>query len=220
MARLCLTYSLRCKLSYLNYPLTRMNCAPQVLKHFSLRNFKEHLLASSKNMDAIQNFCVAKASGKGLERYLKENAVIEEKNKSNRTYLVKDKVTDEIAGYFSLRTGLFTLDTSTAEESSMYSVSAIELSNFAVNSAYKDSHPDANRIGYIIFTNFVIPIVRSVGEVVGVQALYIYALPEESLIDYYKTLGFSRLSPDEEDFVHKHVKPKYDTGCYFMYQII
>ena len=58
------------------------------------------------------------------------------------------------------------------------------------------------------------------GEIVGVQALYIYALPQEELIKYYKTLGFSRLDPEMEDFVHKHVKPRYDAGCYFMYQII
>lgn len=180
----------------------------------------EHLLASSKNLEAIQNFIVSKKSGKGLELYLKENAVQEEKNKSNRTYLVKDKVSDEIAGYFSLRTGLFTLDTSTPDEASMYSVSAIELSNFAVNSAYKDKHPELNRIGHIMFTEFIIPIVKHVGEIVGVQALYIYALPEEELIKYYKTLGFSRLDPEMEDFVHKHVKPRYDAGCYFMYQII
>lgn len=27
-------------------------------------------------------------------------------------------------------------------------------------------------------------------------------------------------TPDEAYFVHKHVKPRYDAGCYFMYQII
>lgn len=180
----------------------------------------EHIFASSKNLELIKNFKVAKSSGKGLEFYLKENAAIEEKTKANRTYLVKDKLNDEIAGYFSLRTGLFTLDTSTSEEASMYSVSAIELSNFAVNSAYKDKHPEINRIGYIIFTEFILPIVKAISEIVGVQALYIYALPETNLISYYQSLGFSRLTAEEEDFVHKHVKPYYDKGCYFMYQIV
>lgn len=180
----------------------------------------EHLFASAKNLEDIKSFRVDKYSGKGLERYLKQNAVEEEINKSNRTYLVKDKVTDEIAGYFSLRTGLFTLDISTPDEDAMYSVSAAELSNFAVNSAYKDMHPEANRIGHIVFTNFILPVVKSVGETVGVQALYIYALPEDNLIAYYEALGFSRLSPEEEEFVHKHVKPHYDKGCYFMYQIL
>lgn len=180
----------------------------------------EHLFASIKNLEQINNFKVSKNSGKGLEIYLKENSVTEEKNKSNRTYLVKDKVSDEIVGYFSLRSGLFTLDTSTQDEASMYSVPAIELSNFAVNFAYKNKHPDVNRIGYIIFTEFILPIVKSISEIIGVQALYIYALPEENLIKYYKSLGFSRLDPKEESFVHKHVKPRYDKGCYFMYQII
>lgn len=180
----------------------------------------EHLFSSSKNLEMIKKFKVSKESGKGLEIYLKENASKEESLKSNKTYLVKDKITDEICGYFSLRTGLFTLDTSTPEESSMYSVAAIELSNFAVNSAYKDKHPETNRIGFIIFTNFIVPIVKSVSEDVGIQALYIYALPEDNLIKYYETLGFSRLSSVEENFVHKHVKPSYDDGCIFMYQLI
>ena len=42
--------------------------------------------------------------------------------------------------------GLYTWHT--PEEASMHSVSAIELSNFAVNSAYKDKHPELNRIGH------------------------------------------------------------------------
>lgn len=112
------------------------------------------------------------------------------------------------------------MDTSTPDESSMYSVASVELSNFAVNSAYKDKHPEMNRIGFIIFTNFILPIVKSVSEDVGVQAFYIYALPEDNLIKYYESLGFSRLSSVEEDFVHKHVKPSYDEGCIFMYQLI
>ena len=36
----------------------------------------EHLFASSKNLQAIKAFRVDKRSGKGLERYLKQNAVL------------------------------------------------------------------------------------------------------------------------------------------------
>ncbi len=54
----------------------------------------------------------------------------------------------------------------------------------------------------------------------GIKALYIYALPEDKLIEHYKKLGFQRLSKKEEQFVHSHVKPKYDDGCIFMYQML
>lgn len=50
--------------------------------------------------------------------------------------------------------------------------------------------------------------------------IHIYALPEEKLIEHYHTMGFSRLPEHQEKFVQRHVKPKYDEGCIFMYQVI
>jgi hypothetical protein len=180
----------------------------------------EHLLTSGKNLEDIKHFYVSKETGKGLEDYLKENAEYEERRKLNRTYLVKAKDTDEIVGYFSLRAGLFTIDDGTTNAINFYSVPAIELSNFAVNSAYRAIHPEILGIGTSIFKNFILPIARYTAEIIGVQALYIYALPEDELIDHYATFGFSRLDPELEDFVHKHVKPAYDESCIFMYQIL
>ena len=55
---------------------------------------------------------------------------------------------------------------------------------------------------------------------VGVNSLYIYALPETRLIEYYKKLGFTRLPKKQEQFVQYHVKPQYDEGCVFMYQTL
>ena len=55
---------------------------------------------------------------------------------------------------------------------------------------------------------------------VGLQVIYIYALPQDKLIEHYKTMGFNRLDEEDEKFVHQHVKPKYDDGCIFMYQLI
>lgn len=99
-------------------------------------------------------------------------------------------------------------------------IPSVEMSNFAVNALYRANHPDIKRIGEIIFRSFVLPIVKHIQNFVAVKALYIYALPEEKLISHYKSLGFSRLSEEEEAFVHAHVKPKYDDDCIFMYQIV
>lgn len=180
----------------------------------------EYLLTSMKNLDEIKAFNVAKPSGKGLEYYLKESAEYEERQKLNRTYLVKAKDTDEIVGYFSLRAGLFTLEDGTDNPINFYAVPAVELSNFAVNSAYRTKHPEVRKIGETMFRDFILPIARTVAELIGVQALYIYALPEDELIEHYSTFGFSRLEPELEEFVHKHVKPAYDESCIFMYQIL
>ena len=178
----------------------------------------EHLLDSSENLDLIKDFLVTDKNGIGLEYYLKETSYADEKAQLNSTYLVKDKVTKEIAGYFSLRTGLFTI--SEDEDDCFDSIPAIELSNFAVNSLYRKNHPETKAIGRIMFTEFILPIVQYIKEFVAVRALYIYALPEERLIKHYESMGFSRLDEDEETFVHQHVKPRYDAECIFMYQTI
>ena len=181
----------------------------------------EHLFETEENLTEILSFEVEKPTGKGLEFYLKNTAEYEERKRSNRTYLVRDKKTKEIAGYFSLRTGLFTLDSGREKESdddiTFYSVPSIELSNFAVNSAYRKQHPEVSKIGKDMFANFILPIAQFTAQIVGVQAMHIYALPEDDLIGHYQSFGFHRLPEEMETFVHEHVKPMYDRNCIFMY---
>ncbi|MCR5725218.1 MAG: hypothetical protein K6G80_09060 [Treponema sp.] len=65
----------------------------------------EHLFESPDNLLLIQSFSVGNDAA-GLEMFLKGVAEREEKEKQTRTYLIKDKITGELACYFSLRTGL------------------------------------------------------------------------------------------------------------------
>jgi hypothetical protein len=182
---------------------------------FDTPNFSiEHIFDSEENAELITGF-EAGNNAFGLENYLKYQASEDENKNNSRTYLVKDIVTGELVGYFSLRTGLITIQ---VKDESFDSYPAIELSNFAINKCYKDSHPDAIRLGAHIFDNFIIPIVRSFSKYVGVNSLYIYALPNDKLIEYYQKLGFTRLPEKHEKFVQQHVKPKYDEGCIFMFQ--
>ena len=180
--------------------------------------YYEHLSDNPENQNEIKNFAIRERSGYGLELYLKQTAFFDEDNGMNSTYLVKDKKTDEIVGYFSLESGLFTIETT--DEGYFDSIPAIELSNFAVNALYRVNHPEIKLLGEIIFRNFIIPIAKHVQKFIAVKALYIFAIPEERLISHYKKLGFSRLDEKEESFVHAHVKPKYDNDCIFMYQIL
>ena len=179
--------------------------------------YYEHLLDSTDNLQLIKDFFLKNPSGQGLERYIKELAESDEKDGSARTYLVKDKFTYEIVAYFSMKNGLFTID---AGNGYFYSIPSVELSNFAVNSSYRKNHPNAKNLGSTVFAEFVLPIVKFLRTFVGIQAIYIYALPEDKLIKHYKTMGFHRLDPEDEQFVHQHVKPKYDDGCVFMYQLL
>lgn len=176
----------------------------------------EHLFSSPENEKLIQDFSVGN-DAMGLELFLKTVAAQEENEKPTRTYLIKDRYTGELACYFSVRTGLITLQ---VEGESFDSLSAIELSNFAMNQKYKSAHPDVKKGGAYFFRRFILPLANFVSEYIGVSTLYIYALPEDRLIDHYKKMGFSRLPEDQEKFVQNHVKPKYDEGCIFMYQIL
>ena len=89
----------------------------------------EHLLDSSNNLRLIQEFEVGNQAG-GLEDYLKYQAENDERNNNSRTYLVKDVVTGELVCYFSLRTGLITIQVT---GDSFDSFPAIERANLAVN---------------------------------------------------------------------------------------
>ncbi|WP_197971961.1 hypothetical protein [Treponema zioleckii] len=179
--------------------------------------YVQHLAENPANLTEINSFSISRESGAGLENYLKNIAPSDEESSFARTYLVKSKSSHEIAAYFTLRNGLFTLE---LNDDNFYTIPAIELSNFAVNSVFHSNHPEIEKIGYTVLSDFVLPIVNFIRSFSGVKALYIYALPEDKLISHYERMGFRRLAPEKEKFVHSHVKPKYDDGCIFMYQLL
>ena len=174
----------------------------------------EHLLDSPVNRQLIENF-VAPNNARGLESYLKSQAENDENNNGSRTFLIKDATTGKLACYFSLRTGLIAVQ---RDDGLFDTIPAIELANLAVNDAYRREESKIAKIGFHVFDRFILPIVRNVADLIGVQCLYVYALPKERLIQYYASLGFMRLPSEAEAFVHSHVKPAYDRGCIFMYQ--
>lgn len=181
----------------------------------------EHLLDNPQNVELIKEFQIKQNTGHGLEVYLKQYSVIEEEEHSARTYIVKDNITHEIVGYFSLKAGMIAAnERKTLFTSEFDSIPGIELANFAVNSMYKEAHSEYEGIGKIIFVDFILPIARKAANHIGITYLYIFALPYDTLINYYKSLGFGRLSFLEEFFMHRRIRPRYDKRCIFMAQKI
>lgn len=176
----------------------------------------EHLFDVPNYKRLIEDFTAGNDAA-GLESYLKFAATGDEQANLARTYLVIDKATGELACYFSLRTGLITIQVTGDDFDSL---PAIELSNFAVNDAYRKKHKETKKLGVHIFDVFILPIARFMAQYIGANSLYIYALPFNKLIEHYATMGFSMLPEDQEKFVQSHVKPKYDAGCRFMYQTL
>ena len=135
-------------------------------------------------------------------------------------------MTDEIVGYFSLKAGLISLKemvelTVDGNKVSFETFPGIELSAFAVNDRYLDKYRESKGYGTIIFGDFIIPFVKQIQKHIGVKVLYIFALPEHKLIETYESkYNFKRLDRVDEDKLHKRLKPRFDDGCVFMYQLI
>ena len=75
-------------------------------------------------------------------------------------------------------------------------------------------------MGYVVFTHFIRPIVEEISSMVGVKLIYIFALPYERLMRRYEEYSFQRLQEEAERHLHARLKPAYDEGCIFMYQLI
>ena len=176
-----------------------------------------HLTDSVEDSALIEGFSVGN-DAVGLEDYLKKYSLRFEKEGDNRTYLVVDAVTGELACYFALRSGLIPVP-GIGGQGYLSTLSALELAYFAVNERYREKQTSSRKIGLYVFNTFILPIARRAAEIVGMRFLYIYALPQPRLISYYENeLGFQRLPEKLAKFLYERVKPDSDGGCVFMFQ--
>lgn len=168
--------------------------------------------------DDLSTFSIKNPKGKGLQYYLQENAKTDEQSGIARTYLLKTYDTNEIVAYFTLRTGLITISRGIFK--GFDAITGIELANFAVNDSYRMANDCIPKLGAYIFKQYIFPLVEEISHYVGASLLYIYAIPENKLIEHYKTMGFKAMPSKMERYVYRHVKPFYDKDCKFMIQKI
>ena len=179
-----------------------------------------HPLATATEADVrdVMSFEPLTPKGHGLASYLRYLAFPDEEAGEMRTYLVRDKDTDELVGYFSLKAGSMTHGESVEDGRATFDASpGVELANFAMSKAYREEHPQTRGSGETIFRELVLDIVRRTAQLVGVSVVYLFALPDERLIAAYERYGFSRLDPDREALLHARMKPRYDAQCVFMF---
>ena len=159
--------------------------------------------------------------GMGLVAYLQRQALSDELRGTMRTYLVRDNLTDELVGYFSLKAGLVSVNESgDAGGIEFDTVPGVELANFAVDGRFRRAHPEARGCCKAIFSDLVLPVVGQAAEVVGVAVLYIFSLPEERVMSNYEGYGFHRLGEEAERSLHSRLKLRYDQQCVFMYMML
>lgn len=177
----------------------------------------EHI--TEHDLPELKGFTSGHVKGGFLAEYIKAKAFRDELEHLSRTYVVRDKATGEVAMYFSLKAGFVSVNESMGVfRRSFDSVPGIELANFAANGEYKRRHPEYKGFGKLVFKDFIIPCAQEAAGLIGIKYLYIFALPEESLIRNYAGYGFLRLPKRHEAWLHRRIKPRYDHRCIFMYQ--
>ena len=179
------------------------------------------------DLEDIKDFTVRNPEIAGnLAAYIKQWAWDDENEGLMRTYIVRDQVTDEIAGYFAIKAAMMSVnerkkvDRRTGKERIYFdTMPGIEIANFAVNETYIEHNEEVRGIGVLIFYEFIYKIITGIAEMLGVKYLFIYALPYDTLIQrYMKYYHFRRLPDALEQKLHKRIKPEYDDDCVFMYQ--
>ena len=183
---------------------------------------------SASDIQDINSFSIDLDTGAGLLNYIQKRACRDELSHEMRTYLVRDTLTDECAGFFSLKAGLISINerkrdrTGDSEDTGKEfdTLPGIELANFAVNSAFIKKHPTLKGVGKYFFGKFITPLIEDISQYVGVKMVYIFALPYKKVINCYKSYGFNSLSEEAERNLHRRIKPSYDKNCKFMYMLI
>lgn len=72
---------------------------------FEPKFYREHLGEKSDHKSLIQDFQPTRPEGYGLTRYLQDQAFVGEESGNIRTYLIRQKGTGELVGYYSIRAG-------------------------------------------------------------------------------------------------------------------
>lgn len=169
----------------------------------------------------VKAFVPVDERGSGVVSYLQGEALSDELAGLMRTYLVRDAVTGELAAFFSLKAGIVSFNERCEGKAPGFdTLPGVELANFAMEGGYRARHPETRGYGGVVFYDLVLPVIREAARHVGVAAVYLFSLPEESVIENYRRYGFERLGEAQEALLHARLKPRYDRSCVFMYAML
>lgn len=138
-----------------------------------------------------------------LTNFLKDDAFKDNKMNLTKTYLIEDKASSKIIGYYSLRTnGVGYIDKK--QHNKIFAIPVIEMSEFAIDFAYQ-----GKGIGTNVFNYFVISHAKEILSIVGCQAILVYAF-HPNAIHFYKKLGFYELEI-KDDLIT--IQDDFASGC-------
>ena len=180
----------------------------------------EHLkVTEDSKREIVETFSINRENAKSIEEYIKKQSFVDEQEGHARTFLVRDCLTNEIACFFSLKAGFVSADEAiTSKGKKFNSIPGIELAEFAVNDKYREKHSEIQHIGTIVFSSFIYKLALQISKCLGAFFLYIFALNQPTLIDYYISLNFRNLSEEEKTNTAHFFTPRYNKNCVFMCQ--
>lgn len=151
-----------------------------------------------------------------LKKYLCNMAKKHQGQSINKTFLVRENGSKNLVAFYSLKAA--TLPYSDKDE--IFLIPAVELTHFAVDERYKsifDKIADI-KTGEFIFWNHIIPCINNARQNIAIKDLFIFAINNEKLIEYYKTrLGFREIEKMDDKIFFDYAKPDYDDYCKFLY---
>ena len=206
----------------------------------SSNKFYCHHLDPVNDVDDVCSFTVRNEKGIGLLDYIQHQSFLDEASGAMRTYVVRAGKDSEIVGFFSLKAGLISynersvpmIDEKTGEKvidrktgkvklrRAFDTIPGVELADFAVNQSFIRKYPQLKGVGFVIYEQFILPLIKKAAELIGIKLIYIFALPYDNLIARYEKYGFMRLEEPAESELHSRIKPQYDESCIFMFRML
>lgn len=152
-----------------------------------------------------------------LTRYLVKLAKKHQKQLLNKTFLVREKGSDNLVAFYSLKAATLPYN----DKESSFLIPAIELTHFAVDERYKTINSQDSlsvKTGEFIFWNLILPVVKYVSEKVACKDLFVFSINTPKLISYYKNrLGFQEIENIDDKLFFEYAVPDYDDNCKFLY---
>ena len=177
--------------------------------------FYLELLDSSLNSYELKKFRVQHDETQ-LTDYLCKTAKKHQRQNLNKIYLVRQKETGYLIGWFALKAATLPYN----DKDEVFLTPAIEMTHFAIDKRYKAITKNENsmKTGEFIFWNHILEKVKEAAEKIACKDLFIFAINTPKLIAYYKDrLCFRELEGIEDKDFFEYAVPEYDEGCKFLY---
>lgn len=206
---------------------TEMECGNFRCVPLSSNTHRVHLFRFEV-LEVLDEYGVSKTP-KGLQNSINNRIAEMDSRNLLKTYLVYakhynsdlNKDIEELAFVFCLRSSSMNFTERNNSISMNEIIPAVELVYFAAEKNYREKHPSTKGLGLFVYDNFLTPIVQQIAKLVGCKNLYLFAINDKTLVDYYcDKLMFESLPEELEDAVVNNLVTEDNEKCKFLYQQI